>query len=218
MLSAFWVLLHLSGLHLPVQRERLRLGVPQCCYNHLETKQQGQGNLADTSRRGSLCPDHRLSFIHCDYRTCPCGERCSNRPFAALAQPDMEVFLTEDKGWGVRARQRIPRGTFIVEYAGGRWAACRRPRSRGLWGFGFLFPVRSGQACAERAAMGPMARDGGQLFNRFPFGTWWPAGWPVGWQLQASGRVGQANWTRPLLAHARTTALSPAPVPLRRGG
>jgi hypothetical protein len=31
----------------------------------------------------------------------------------------MEVFLTEDKGWGVRAAQLIPPGTFIVEYAGG---------------------------------------------------------------------------------------------------
>ncbi|EFN54848.1 hypothetical protein CHLNCDRAFT_35816, partial [Chlorella variabilis] len=30
----------------------------------------------------------------------------------------MEVYLTPDKGWGVRAMAFIPRGTFIVEYAG----------------------------------------------------------------------------------------------------
>lgn len=30
----------------------------------------------------------------------------------------MEVYLTPDKGWGVRAAAYIPRGTFIVEYAG----------------------------------------------------------------------------------------------------
>jgi SET domain-containing protein len=30
----------------------------------------------------------------------------------------MEVYLTPDKGWGVRAAALIPRGTFIVEYAG----------------------------------------------------------------------------------------------------
>ncbi len=30
----------------------------------------------------------------------------------------MEVYLTPDKGWGVRAAAFIPRGTFVVEYAG----------------------------------------------------------------------------------------------------
>eukprot|EP00887_Chlorella_sp_A99_P007604 scaffold20.g7604.t1 len=61
---------------------------------------------------------NRLSFIHCDPRTCPCGERCSNQPFASLPHPPMEVFLTLDKGWGVRAAGHIRKGTFVVEYAG----------------------------------------------------------------------------------------------------
>lgn len=60
----------------------------------------------------------RLSFIHCDRSTCPCGDRCTNRPFLELEPPAMEVYLTPDKGWGVRAAAFIPRGTFIVEYAG----------------------------------------------------------------------------------------------------
>lgn len=30
----------------------------------------------------------------------------------------MELYLTEDKGWGVNAAETIKRGTFIVEYAG----------------------------------------------------------------------------------------------------
>ena len=59
-----------------------------------------------------------ISFIHCDQRTCPAGERCSNRPFHALDLPPMEVFLTSEKGWGVRATGAIRRGTFVVEYAG----------------------------------------------------------------------------------------------------
>ena len=79
----------------------------------------------------------RLSFIHCDARTCPCGDRCSNRPFVALPPPDMEVFLTANKGWGVRARSRIPRGTFVVEYAGGRAGASvqglRAEGRAGVW-------------------------------------------------------------------------------------
>ena len=61
---------------------------------------------------------NRISFIHCDRATCPCGDRCTNRPFVELASPTMEVFLTPDKGWGVRAAAFIPRGSFIVEYAG----------------------------------------------------------------------------------------------------
>jgi SET domain len=30
----------------------------------------------------------------------------------------MKVFLTDNRGWGVRAAQEIKRGSFIVEYAG----------------------------------------------------------------------------------------------------
>ncbi len=30
----------------------------------------------------------------------------------------LEVFKTEAKGWGVRCREKIPRGTFICEYVG----------------------------------------------------------------------------------------------------
>ncbi len=40
------------------------------------------------------------------------------RPFHALPSPAMELFLTPDRGWGVAAGAPIPRGTFIVEYAG----------------------------------------------------------------------------------------------------
>lgn len=61
---------------------------------------------------------NRLSFIHCDKATCPSGDRCSNRPFYQLECPSMEVFLTRDKGWGVRSKEFIPRGRYVVEYAG----------------------------------------------------------------------------------------------------
>ena len=40
------------------------------------------------------------------------------RPFQAMRSPQMESFLTENRGWGVRASQPIRKGTFIVEYAG----------------------------------------------------------------------------------------------------
>jgi len=61
---------------------------------------------------------NRISYIHCDPKSCPCGDHCSNKPFHTLATPPMEVFLTKTKGWGIRAAASIGRGTFIVEYAG----------------------------------------------------------------------------------------------------
>ena len=35
-----------------------------------------------------------------------------------LQLPKMDLFLTENRGWGVKAAAPIPRGAFIVEYAG----------------------------------------------------------------------------------------------------
>lgn len=67
------------------------------------------------------CGEHclnRLSFIHCDPRTCPCGPLCSNKPFHLLQAPQLEVFLTENRGHGVRVTHPLGRGQFVVEYAG----------------------------------------------------------------------------------------------------
>ena len=44
--------------------------------------------------------------------------RQARRPFHLLPQPRMEVFLTDNRGFGVRAAEPIARGTFVVEYAG----------------------------------------------------------------------------------------------------
>lgn len=38
----------------------------------------------------------------------------------------MRVFLTANRGWGVQAAEVIPRGSFIVEYAG----TCSRDLSK----------------------------------------------------------------------------------------
>ena len=35
-----------------------------------------------------------------------------------LQLPKMDLFLTENRGWGVKAAAPIPKGIFIVEYAG----------------------------------------------------------------------------------------------------
>ena len=67
---------------------------------------------------GSEC-QNRLTSTFCDSRTCPCGPACSNRPFHQLQQPRTKPFLTRcGRGWGLKAVDRIPRGTFVVEYIG----------------------------------------------------------------------------------------------------
>ena len=40
------------------------------------------------------------------------------RPFHLLPLPKMDLLLTDNRGWGVRAAEPIPKGAFIVEYAG----------------------------------------------------------------------------------------------------
>ncbi len=67
---------------------------------------------------------NRLSYIHCDPRTCPCGTECSNRPFHLVKMPKMEVFLTDNRGHGVRATANMQRGSFVVEYAGEVSCSC----------------------------------------------------------------------------------------------
>ena len=41
-----------------------------------------------------------------------------DRPFHQLQSPKVEVFLTRDRGWGVKAAELVAKGSFIVEYAG----------------------------------------------------------------------------------------------------
>lgn len=61
---------------------------------------------------------NRLSYIHCDPRTCPTGDKCRNLPFHLLPKLDLEVFLTENRGYGVRTNQFLATGQFVVEYTG----------------------------------------------------------------------------------------------------
>ncbi|RWR95661.1 SET domain-containing protein [Cinnamomum micranthum f. kanehirae] len=49
---------------------------------------------------------------------CSCERTCQNRVLQKGLQVKLEVFKTEKKGWGVRAGEAIPRGTFICEYVG----------------------------------------------------------------------------------------------------
>jgi hypothetical protein len=90
--------------------------LPHCCCYRVE-----KVVLPDGTEQLTGCGENclnRLSFIHCDPRTCPCGQLCSNKPFHLLKAPQLDVFLTENRGHGVRMTQPLRRGNFVVEYAG----------------------------------------------------------------------------------------------------
>lgn len=55
-------------------------------------------------------PAPRMSYIHCDPKSCPCGSDCSNQPFYRVKGPKLETFLTEDRGYGVRCSQPLKKG------------------------------------------------------------------------------------------------------------
>lgn len=49
---------------------------------------------------------------------CQCGESCQNRLVQHGLRLRLQVFRTASKGWGVRALEPIPSGSFVCEYAG----------------------------------------------------------------------------------------------------
>ncbi|XP_057491802.1 histone-lysine N-methyltransferase SUVR5-like [Actinidia eriantha] len=50
--------------------------------------------------------------------SCSCSRSCQNRVLQNGVQVKLEVFKAEKKGWAVRAREAILRGTFVCEYIG----------------------------------------------------------------------------------------------------
>ena len=60
---------------------------------------------------------NRVLYIECG-KSCNFESNCSNKRFQNNQYADVEVFKTEWKGVGLRARSYIPKDTFIIEYVG----------------------------------------------------------------------------------------------------
>lgn len=62
---------------------------------------------------------NRLVYTECTVETCPCGDKCKNTKIQKHEfSPGLEKFMTSDKGWGVRCKQSVRKGNFILEYCG----------------------------------------------------------------------------------------------------
>ena len=67
---------------------------------------------------GSDCLN-RCMWIECNPNLCPCGEQCSNQRLLKNEwAPNLERFLTRNRGWGVRTTESITKSSFIIEYIG----------------------------------------------------------------------------------------------------
>ncbi|KAM9362184.1 histone-lysine N-methyltransferase SETMAR [Symphorus nematophorus] len=49
---------------------------------------------------------------------CTCSDACSNRVVQRGLRLRLEVYSTNNRGWGLRTLEAIPHGTFVCEYAG----------------------------------------------------------------------------------------------------
>ncbi|XP_075444214.1 histone-lysine N-methyltransferase SETD2 isoform X3 [Ascaphus truei] len=84
----------------------------QCECPLLSKEERSQGDFAC----GEDCLN-RLLMIECSSR-CPNGGYCSNRRFQRKQHADVEVILTDQKGWGLRAGKDLKPNTFVLEYCG----------------------------------------------------------------------------------------------------
>ena len=60
-----------------------------------------------------------MSFAECSQSTCPCGEHCDNQHIQKHDWVQcLERFRAEGKGWGIRTKECLRSGQFIIEYLG----------------------------------------------------------------------------------------------------
>ena len=61
---------------------------------------------------------HILPVIYECHGRCPCKSKCSNAVVQDGVKQHLEIFLTKNKGWGVRPTARIPKGSYVCTYTG----------------------------------------------------------------------------------------------------
>ncbi|KAJ2783834.1 hypothetical protein GGI15_002439 [Coemansia interrupta] len=74
-----------------------------------------EGTYYDSS--GAMIAGRDVALMECGPK-CACSEDCVTRVIQKGSDVNLEIFRTKHKGWGVRSRQHIKKGTFIAEYVG----------------------------------------------------------------------------------------------------
>jgi hypothetical protein len=66
---------------------------------------------------GITCISRRVQ-VECNPDSCPCKDKCANQRFQRRQYPKLEVFRAGEKGYGIRTKEQLSRGQFIIEYVG----------------------------------------------------------------------------------------------------
>ncbi|KAJ1958320.1 hypothetical protein EC988_000373 [Linderina pennispora] len=66
---------------------------------------------------GRVRVGHEEPIFECSEQ-CTCGPECPSRVVQRGSAIQFEIFRLPQKGWGVRAKHKVERGTFIIEYVG----------------------------------------------------------------------------------------------------
>ncbi|XP_060096163.1 histone-lysine N-methyltransferase, H3 lysine-36 specific isoform X7 [Heteronotia binoei] len=61
---------------------------------------------------------NRMLLYECHPAVCPAGERCQNQCFTKRQYPEVEIFRTLARGWGLQAKRDIKKSEFVNEYVG----------------------------------------------------------------------------------------------------
>ncbi|XP_039212740.1 histone-lysine N-methyltransferase, H3 lysine-36 specific isoform X6 [Crotalus tigris] len=61
---------------------------------------------------------NRMLLYECHPAVCQAGERCQNQCFTKRQYPEVEIFRTLARGWGLQAKRDIKKGEFVNEYVG----------------------------------------------------------------------------------------------------
>ncbi|XP_051540016.1 histone-lysine N-methyltransferase NSD3-like isoform X1 [Myxocyprinus asiaticus] len=65
----------------------------------------------------SQCLNRMLQY-ECHPQVCPAGDRCHNQCFSKRLYTDTEVIKTSGRGWGLKTKQDLKKGDFVMEYVG----------------------------------------------------------------------------------------------------
>ncbi|XP_012884902.1 PREDICTED: histone-lysine N-methyltransferase EHMT1 isoform X3 [Dipodomys ordii] len=73
------------------------------------------------NKDGRLLPEFNMAepplIFECNH-ACSCWRNCRNRVVQNGLRARLQLYRTQDMGWGVRSLQDIPLGTFVCEYVG----------------------------------------------------------------------------------------------------
>ncbi|PIN14204.1 histone H3 (Lys9) methyltransferase SUV39H1/Clr4, required for transcriptional silencing [Handroanthus impetiginosus] len=105
---------------------------------------------------------------------CQCPPSCYNRVSQRGIRFQLEIFMTESRGWGVRPLASIPSGSFICEYAGelleDKEAEKRVGSDEYLFDIGQNY-VDSSHTPEDQALSAELVEEGGYTIDAFQFGN-----------------------------------------------